>query len=294
MTNWDDYRYLIAIADHGTLSAASRALDVSQPTVGRRLGDLEKRLEAHLFDRTPDGYQLTSTGERVLIHARTIEQEARSIERDAAIDDRSASGRVVVTTTEDFALNFVSPLMGELKDAYPAIDIQLVCAYRALDIMRREADIAIRVGALHTEELVGRKLTDIYFGLYASSAYLDEHGTPERARDLRKHAIIESIGDTANFKQCIWLREKAHGARIGFSSDSLLNQIQATECGLGIFAMPCSMAFGRPGLTRILTDEFNMSLEAWVLTHRLLRNTARIRVVLDFFSQRLSKIPAFG
>jgi DNA-binding transcriptional LysR family regulator len=293
MTNWDDYRYLLAIADHGTLSAASKTLDVSQPTVGRRLSELEKRLEAHLFDRTPDGYRLTSTGEKVAAHARSIEQEARSIERDATIEDRSAAGRVVLTATEDFASNFVTPLLGEFKTAYPAIEIQLLCAYQALDIMRREADIAIRIGELHTDELVGRRLTDIRFGLYASPDYLEANGTPQTVRELRNHAIVESIGATAQFKQSIWLRQKARGARIAFSSDNLLNQILATEEGLGVFAMPCSMAYGRPRLKRLLTDEFDLTLEAWVLTHRLLRNTTRIRAVLDFFSQHLSKIPAF-
>ncbi len=287
MNDWDDYRFFLAVSETGSLSAAARKLGVTQPTVGRRINDLEKRLGARLFDRMNQGYALTAAGRRIGDLVARIESTAFAIEqRVSGVDDR-LDGRVSITTTEGIGIYWLMPRLPKLRQHCPDIDIELVVGVGALDLLRREADIALRVGNPGCAELVGRRVGDVHCGLYASEAYLARHGEPVALDDLSRHTIIESVRDIANLAQARRLREVAKGAGVGVRCNNLTAQIAAARAGLGILALPDYMVGGASGLRRILAGSFDSTLDLWLLTHRDLRRTARIRAVLDFLAAEI-------
>ena len=287
MDDWDDYRFFLAVSETGSLSAAARKLGVTQPTVGRRVNDLEKRLGARLFDRMSHGYELTAAGQRISELAARIECTAFAIEQRVSGEDAQLNGRVSITTAEGMGICWLAPRLPKLRERYPDIDIELVVGVGVLDLVRREADIALRIGNPGCVELVGRRIGDVHCGLYASESYLARHGEPAALEDLSRHTIIESVRDIANLAQARRLREVAKDAGVGVRCNNLTAQIAAARAGLGILALPDYMVGGASGLRRILAASFDSKLDLWLLTHRDLRRTARIRAVLDFLAEEI-------
>jgi len=187
--DWNDARYFLAISRLGSLSAAARHLRVQQSTVGRRLAALEAALAARLFERTPDGYVPTGAGEALVQRAERIEAEALAAERELAGREGRVAGSVRVTAPQAFGFGFVVPLLAKLHAEQPDVLVELVADNSALNLSRREADLALRIGRPLQPHLVMRKLSDIADGLYASRAYLERHG-PVRADDLSRHAYV--------------------------------------------------------------------------------------------------------
>lgn len=287
MKDWDDYRYFLAVAEAGTLSAAAQVLGASQPTIGRRIAELEKRLDSKLFHRSPSGYLLTELGQLVLERVRVIEAEAQWIERKVSYSDKAPEGRVILTTTEDIGYFCLAPLLGEFHAEHPDIDLDLIIAYHAIDLLAGEADIALRVGNPKSAQLVGRRLCKARFGLFASESYLARHPTPRTTEDLNRHSVIESVRQLNNFSQSTWLRRHSEHGRVAFSCDNLMVQLSALEAGLGIIALPHYMFTRNTKVRWILADEFDMTLDVWLLTPKDLRRVPRVRAVLDFLSERL-------
>lgn len=287
MNDWDDYRFFLAVSETGSLSAAARKLGVTQPTVGRRISDLEKRLQARLFDRMSHGYTLTAAGRRISELAAKIECTALTIEQRVSGEDAQLNGRVSITTAEGMGICWLVPRLPKLRERYPDIDIELVVGVGALDLVRRQADIALRVGNPGCEELVGRRVGDVHCGLYASDGYLAKHGEPTTLDDLSQHTIIESVREVANLAQVRRLRELAGGADIGLRCNNLTAQVAAAQAGLGLLALPNYMVGCAPDLCRVLAGAFDSKLDLWLLTHRDLRQTARIRAVLDFLAEEV-------
>ena len=287
MNDWDDYRFFLAVSETGSLSAAARKLGVTQPTVGRRINDLEKRLGARLFDRMSHGYELTAAGHRISELAARIECTAFTIEQRVSGEDAQLNGRVSITTAEGMGVCWLTPRLPKLRDRYQEIDIELIVGVGALDLVRREADIALRVGNPGCEELVGRRVGDVHCGLYASDAYLARHGEPATLADLSNHTIIESVREIANLAQVRRLRDVAKDTKIGVRCNNLMAQVAAARAGLGILALPNYMVGCAPDLRRVLAPHFDSKLDLWLLTHRDLRQTARIRAVLDFLAEEV-------
>ena len=287
MNDWDDYRFFLAVSETGSLSAAARRLGVTQPTVGRRISDLERRLGARLFDRMSHGYELTAAGQRISELAARIEYTAFAIEQRVSGEDAQLNGRVSITTSEGLGICWLAPRLAKLRERYPDIDIELVLGIGALDLVRREADVALRIGNPGCEELVGRRVGDVHCGLYASDAYLARHGEPTTLDDLSHHTIIESVRELANLAQVRRLRDIAKAAKVGVRCNNITAQVVAARAGLGILALPNYMVGCAPGLRRVLACLFDSKLDLWLLTHRDLRQTARVRAVLDFLAAEL-------
>lgn len=284
MRNWDDYRYFLAVAESGSLSSAARALGVTQPTVGRRIQELEKRLHARLFDRLSHGYALTAIGESIFEQVRSLDQSVFDIERRIRGQDERLSGRVVVTTTEGLTACWLAPRMADFHADYPDVDVELLIALSPLDLLRREADIALRMGSPQSDLLVGRKIGRVHFGLYAAEHYLEARGRPRKLDELGRHAIIESTGEMAGLKQAEVLRSHASGAVRSTASNNVFTQMALLRAGAGIVPMPCYMAAGQRGIERVLAGEFDVSLDLWLLTVRDLRQTKRVRAMMDFLA----------
>ena len=285
--DWDDYRFFLAVAEAGSLSAAAQSTGASQPTIGRRVADLERRLEARLFDRSPSGYRLTKLGQEVHARVKTIEKEARWIADKVSYTDKAPEGRVVLTTTEAVGYFSLAPLLGDFHTAHPDIDIDLIVSYPAINLMEGEADIALRVGNPKQPQLVGRRLAPVHFGLFAATSYLTQRPAPRRIEDLANHNIIESTRQMRDFPQSTWLRRHGERARVAFSCDNIMVQLSALEAGLGIVALPLYMLSGNKTVRRVLTHQVELTQDLWMLTHKDLKRVPRVRAVLDFLAKRL-------
>lgn len=293
MLDWNDLKLVLAIAEAGTLSGATRMVDASQPTVSRRLKELEKTLGLKLFERGLEGYKLTSVGKRVHACALQMEFEARQIERDIA-NDTAPEGNIIVTATEDFAFFLLTPLLARFRTDFPSITHEMLISFHAVDVLRRVADIAVRVGKPHSDGLERRCIGQAHFAILGSSDYLKKNGEPKRLSDLKHHTIVGSNGDIANFMQTKLLHDISKGASITLTTDNLMNQLAAVKAGFGLAALPTYMAIGAPELRQVLVDEFQPSLDVWLLVHKDIAQVERIRTLVDFLAdgigEKLKKI----
>ena len=209
---WDDLRFVLALARHGTLTAAAASLGVSQPTVGRRLAVLERRMRTPLFERTPTGYRPSEAGQELAIHAARIEELMVSAERVSS-DRRHIRGSVRVTASEWLCLFVLGPALGRLGDTYPELTVELMAEARRVDVFRGESDIAVRAGRFEHPGLVQRRLAIAEVGLYGSPAYLARHGQPDLRSGSPGHCFL-TLTDDAGFGDVAWLRAHASAAQV--------------------------------------------------------------------------------
>ncbi|MGO9603875.1 MAG: LysR family transcriptional regulator [Candidatus Binataceae bacterium] len=277
---WDDIRFFLATAREGSLSGAARALGVDHVTVGRRLAALEEQLGAKLLNRTPDGFATTPVGQAILKQCETMEVAALSLERLAAGHDARAAGPVRVTATEAFACALIVPGIVALREKHPELQIDLLPSVRALDVSRREADLAVRVSLRRPSDpgLVCRRLGDVGSMLYASPKYLAARGIPRPGQGLAGHDVITYLGwPTAMGVR--FMGESLEGARISARSNDHFVRVRATAAGLGISELTCFFVDDHPELTRVWPDRAPILRPVWLVMHEDLRRAARVRVV---------------
>ncbi len=277
MFDWDDLRHFLSAARAGSLTAAAQKLGVDAATVGRRLARLETALGATLFVRSPSGLQLTATGGRLLETAQGAEAAMEAAARATARD--TASGTVRISVSEGFGTAILAPALPELRRARPHLRIELAAQTVLLSPTKREADIAITLAAPSAQRLVVEPLTDYELGLYASSAYLRSAGAPQRAEDLRAHAVIGYVDDLLQTPELLYLDEILPGLRPTLSSSSIRAQRAMIEADGGIGVLPCFMA---EGLSRVLPREARLKRRFWLSTHKEAGDTARVRAVRDW------------
>ena len=188
--DWSALQDVVAVAESGSLSAASRQLGRSQPTVGRRIEQLENQLGTLLFNRTSKGLILTPVGEQVLSHAKKMSVDAASIERIASGADQRLEGVVRVTMTDQMGNYWLPTKLEEFHQKFPGLRLEVVVENRNLDLFKREADIAVRFGRPQQLDLIIRKSIRYHYGLYASSGYLEKNGYPRSLKQLAGHRFI--------------------------------------------------------------------------------------------------------
>ena len=280
--DWDAYRYFLAVAETGSLSAAARNLKVSQPTVGRQVQVLEQALNVRLFDRRPDGYGITDAGQRILGLVRDIDGSVQVIERRVGGENGKLSGKVRITAAQGIGTYWLPSQLQCMSECYPDIEIELLVGVPTLDLARHQADIAIRMGDPGDDNLIGRCVAKVCFGLFAATSYLERRGEPQCLEDLAGHDIIESTGEIAHLPQVKILRDYSSGSGFArFACDNLLTQFAAMATGCGVLAVPLYMAEAAPGIQRILADSFDVEVDLWLLTHRDNKETARVRAVIE-------------
>lgn len=287
MFDLNDLRFFLAVARAGSLSAAARKLGVAQPTVGRRIQNLEKELDARLFRRSKNGYQLTDAGKEVLPSAELVEENAWRIENKVMGAEKDLHGTVRLATSEGLANCWILERLDKFQVEHPNIKIEVFGSSMMVDLLRRQADIALRIGSVGSDELVGQCLGKVSFGIYASNRYISRNGEPTSCKDMKNHHFIESVGEIENFAQARVLRELISSANISLSTNNLATQTQATVNGIGIAALPSYVAARQPDLKRVLSGEFDVQLDMWLLTHKDLRFTRRIRAVIDYLKKKI-------
>jgi DNA-binding transcriptional LysR family regulator len=285
MLEWDDVRIFLAIARHGSLTAAARAVRVTQPTMGRRLEVLEDRLGVRLFDRTPTGAALTEFGNSILPDAERMELAALSLERHVAGRDTGLEGTVRVTCVDWFGVHVLAPLISGFAGQYPAIMVELAADSRVYNLARRETDIAIRFAGFDQNGVIQRRIGEIGYGLYAAGDYLERCGVPDFATGCDGHTLITMHEEANYLAEVRWLLERAAPrARIGFRSSNRDAQAKAALAGVGLAILPRCMADRRPELQRLEPKSPPPGREVWLGYHEDMRETPRIRAVANFIA----------
>lgn len=287
MFNLNDIRYFLAVAESGSLSAASRTLGVTQPTVGRRIQDIENALGARLFERSLSGYQLSGTGLEILDSAKAIEKHAWNIDNRIGGESDLTRGRVRLTVAEGLGVQWLPSLLPQFHDQHPHTRLDIFVHNTFLDLLRRQADIAIRIGQPGSDLLIGKVLCQVNFGLYASNEYCERYGAPQSLDDLSNHQNILATGELAKTRQMAQLSELLGDSRQHLFTDSMVAQLSYIKMHLGISPLPDYVVASEQGLTRVLEEQFSLSLPLWVLTHRELRDSQHIRHVKEFLAARL-------
>jgi len=283
VSEWSDYRFFLAIARTGSLSAAARALGVDQSTVGRRLAALEHAVGARLFDRTPEGYVATADGDSVRAEVEALERGFLAVERRLAGGDARLDGIVRVATTQTFASVFLIPKLAALRARHPDLAIELVASNQPVDLARREADLAVRIGAAPKQpNLVVRRLGVARFAQYAAASYLASRGTPRSGTGLRGHDVVGYGGDLATAPLGRMLDEHAAHARVVFRANTIEAVHAAVASGLGIGVLPSFFETERR-LKRVGAAALGSS-PVWSVVHADLVRNARVRAVQRFIA----------
>lgn len=276
----ESLRALVALADVGSLSGAARQLGVTHATISRRIATLERTLDAVLFERTEGRYVLTAQGEPISRLAREIEERMQAIRRVATGLSSELNGLVRLTTTEGVGAFLVAPLLAELSRNLPDIDLAFMAADTNLSLAHREADIALRFGLPETGHIVGRRVANISYHLYATPEYVakyknDDYGfiTGPAAQNVLPglHGMLHLL----------------ENRRVNFRTNSMTSRWQAARTGLGVALLPRFMGDPTPELVRVSIDAPPTIRELWVLTHRDVKDVPRIRAAANFLYDRI-------
>jgi DNA-binding transcriptional LysR family regulator len=284
--DWTLYRTFLAVLDAGSLSAAARALHLTQPTVARHVDALEASLGITLFLRSQLGLQPTEAGSALRPFAETMAATAAALLRARAGLDQVA-GTVRITASDVVGGEVLPPILARLRADHPALAIELTLTDRVEDLMRRDADIAVRMVAPTQEALLARRIGTVALGLFGHPDYLKRKGTPRRMADLACHDLI---GYDVETPAVVALRSRfAFPGRDTFAlrTDSNLVQLAAIRAGFGLGI--CQVPLGRKGdaLVHLLPEEVALDLPVWLAMHEDLKSSARCRAVFDGLAERL-------
>jgi DNA-binding transcriptional LysR family regulator len=276
---WEDLRFVLAVANAGSLAGAARTLRVNHTTVLRRVGAFEKRMGLRLFERLPTGYVLTPGGEELIAAARNLEEILANVERKLAGQDLRLSGSVRVTTTDTLMASILPGVLAEFHAAHPGIQVELGVSNLMLNLSKRDADVAIRPAKDPPDTLIGRRVATIAFAIYGSPDYVARH---RRTNQLAAHQWVGPDDSLAATSVATWMRSELRASEVTLRADSLLGLCHAARAGLGLAALPCYLGDTTPGLVCVHEPIAIMETALWILTHEDLRRAARIRAFTEF------------
>lgn len=281
--NWDDLRFLLALRRAGSLNAAARLLKVETSTASRRLSSLEAALGAQLAVRTPEGLVLNDAGQLAAELAETVDAGIQQLTLRIGGDDQRPEGLVRLATTESMATLLMRGLV-PLREAHPKIHVELVVGSAALDLVRREADVAIRLFRESNPTLIAKKLGDIGWSVYASRAYVERSGLSLGSElagcVLAGQRVVGYRGPAGRAPGALWLAAHSRQEDVVFTGDSVMAVWNAVKAGFGVSALPCFVTHDDPNLVR-LTPAVVATAEAFLVIPPDHKNTVRVRLVMD-------------
>ncbi|BDT68218.1 hypothetical protein os1_24000 [Comamonadaceae bacterium OS-1] len=286
--DWHLVRSFLAALDHGSLLAASKLLHTSQPTLGRHIAELESQLGVVLFERTGRGLVPTATALQLADAARSMADGADQLARTLTGTQAQKTGTVRITASTPVAVHLLPPILWRMRQALPDIQVELVASNAVSNLLRREADIAVRMVRPEQGSLVAQKIGDVAMGAFAHRSYLAQHSAIHQPLDLLDHALIGGDADTAirdGFKAAGFGVEKEAFA---LRSDDLMVQWHAVRAGLGIGFVAHFTARLDADVVPVLPGELPIPpLPMWLAVHREIRTSRRIRSVYDFLAGAL-------
>jgi len=284
---WELYRSYLGVLQEGSLSGAARAMGIAQPTVGRHIAALEKALGVTLFTRSQLGLLPTEAALALQTFAEAMASSATALKRAAEGQGTGIKGTVRITASEVIGVEVLPPILTQLQSTYPDLKVELVLTSRVQDLLKREADIAVRMTQPKQELLIARRVGQVNLGLYAHQAYLRRRGTPQSLADLAQHALIGFDEETPFVRAArkgfpLWNRD-AFAVR----TDSDLAQLAMIRAGSGIGICQVNLAARDPQLVHVLPESLPLSLETWLTMHEDLRHNPRCKVTFDALLQGL-------
>lgn len=296
MKNWSDYPIFLAVAEAGSLTAAGRALGMSQPTVGRRIRALEDHFGTSLLKRESGQLVPTNFGQSMLDHIRRMQNEASAIDRSSATLEDSLSGVVRLSATEGVGTSWLPGVMKSFRQEHPDVLVDIGIGFQSFNLAQREADIALRWRSPGEQNsLIGRKVAEVGFALFASPEYLEKNGAPSTPEELTEHdGVLAQIMDGKS----LWLMDDDgkmmfEPKRVTFNTNSIWAFDQALVHGYGIGVLPmCGLINRDLGLVRVLPDVVQME-PLYLVAHQDLKRSMRIRAVFDYLVGAFKEDAAF-
>lgn len=289
--DWNRARAFLVTAEEGSLTAAARALGMAQPTLGRQVDALQAELGVVLFERVGRGLTLTPSGVELLEHVRGMGEAANRLSLAATGQSQQIEGRVSIAASEIHAAFLLPPIIKRLRQQEPRIEIEIVASSRSSDLQRREADIAVRNFRPSEPELIARRIRDLPGRLYATPQYLDSIGNPRLPYDLQAAAFISIDGSgTGMFldglnRLGLGLTER----NFPIIAENYLVMWELVKQGLGIGVMDGTIGDAEPLVQRALPDLEPLMFTIWLVAHRELHTSRRVRVVFDLLVEELSR-----
>lgn len=288
--DWNRARAFLVTAEEGSLSAAARALGLTQPTLGRQVNALEKELGVDLFERMGRRLTLTPNGQDLLSHVRAMGHAAGQMSLAASGRSQTIEGDVCISASEIHAALLLPPVVAKLRWHQPGIAIEIVASNEASDLQRREADIAIRSFRPVQKELIARKLRDVGATFYATPDYIAHIGQPRSLEDL-KRAMFVTIGGLEQYmKELGQFGLELSAQNFPVRSANHIVHWELVKQGIGIGIVPVDIGDAEPLVRRVLPGYTLATFPIWLTTHREIRTSKRIRLVFDFLAQELGSL----
>lgn len=287
--DWNLIRSFVAVAVGGSLSAGARMLSISQPTLGRHVAELERTLGVTLFRRGRRGYQLTAAGAALYERGKAVSEHAAAFSLLALGSVEAIEGAVRIAASEVVAACVLPAIMARLGVAEPGIEVEIVASNQVENLLRRDADIAIRMVRPAQNELVARRVAEIGLVLCAARCYLDRRGRPGTLRELDGHALVgfDRSDDIIRALATFGLRLSRHAFRFRTANQIVLWQAVRAGNGIGIGQEPLAR---RDPLIEIVLPEVKLpALPVWLAMHRDVRTSVRVRRVADFLDEELKR-----
>lgn len=285
--SWDLYRTFLTVLQEGSLSGAGRALSLTQPTIARHIDALEPFVGFELFVRSQQGLSPTEAALDLKPYAESLASTTAAFQRAASGHGGLVKGTVRISASEVIGTIALPPILAALHERYPELLIELALSNAIENLLRRDADIAIRMVEPAHDALVAKRLGTVTLGLHAHRNYLNRRGRPKTPDDLHNHSLIGFDRETPAIRS---MRQRVPGFQLGrfaLRVDSDVAQMAAIKAGFGVGICQVAVAKWDPDLVRILPDEFDLKLGTWIVMHEDLRSTPRCRTVFDTLADGL-------
>ena len=289
--DWNLVRSFLAVLDAGSLLGAARTLHTSQPTVGRHVAELESQLGAVLFERTGRGLVPNATALQLAASARGMESSAVALARTLSGVQTQPAGSVRITASVPVAVALLPPVLAQMREALPDIQVEVVSSNQISNLLRREADIAIRMARPEQGSLIAKKMGNVALGAYAHRRYLQTRPALHQPEDLLQHTLIGSDADTSILRGFAAMGYPVGRDAFALRTDDFIVQWKAVVAGLGIGFLADYIVRDDPDVLPVLRGTLKVPvLPMWLAVHREIRTNPRIRAVYDFLAQRLPAI----
>jgi DNA-binding transcriptional LysR family regulator len=285
---WDDFSLVEAVAEARGMPGAAAELKINHSTVFRRLGQIEEALGTTLFERDRTGYALTPAGEEMVSLAQHVDSDITSFTRKIAGQVVAPEGELRVTTNDSLLVHLLTPMFASFRDRGPDVRLDIVLANQALNLSKRDADVAVRAMDDPPENLVGRRVARIAWALCGRASEFQD-GAPTDSLSCAERRWV-SLGDSlATLKAVQFVQRHVAPERVVYKVNAVLGLADAIEAGIGIGHLPCFIGDARSGLVRLSSPEPDFAADLWLLTHPDLRQSGRVRVFLDFLATEIGR-----
>ncbi|HEY4344164.1 MAG TPA: LysR family transcriptional regulator [Parvibaculum sp.] len=288
---WELYRTLLAVVREGSLSGAARALGLTQPTVGRHIDALEAALGSALFTRSQGGLAPTESTLALVPHAEAMESASAALVRAASGEAEEARGTVRLTASDVIGVEVMPKILASFRETHPQIDVELLLSNRRENLLRRDADIAVRMVRPEQEALIARKIGEIPVLLYAHRLYVERHGLPASIDDIEGHTLI-GYDNRPDYVRTQMGDDYPARDNFGIRTDNEIAQLAMVRAGVGIGGAQMQLAMHNPDLVPVMHNTLRFPMEMWLVMHEDLKMSRRVRLLFDHLVEHLSAYAA--